>query len=630
MSVAPFPRSDDVHVLVVEDNEVDARIVETVLRHASFAVRRAGRLSEALTALRSGDFDVVLCDLGLPDSDGLATVQTLMREAPAIPLVVMTGRNDESIALRAVAAGAQDYLVKGSTDASVLARSIRYAVERGRAARERQEERLASERRLRALVEHASDLIYLCDETGRFTYVSPPVTRMFGYEPAELIGCDPMELVHPDDVEYVQQRFHTPAAQTSIPILAEFRFRHKNGTWRHLEVLRANRLFDPAVRAIVGNVRDVTGRRQVQEALDQLRRRYQLILNSIYDGVQGVDLAGHITFENPAAAALLGWRPTEMFGCAAHATMHHSLPDGTPRSEAASPIHWTLADGIVRFVEDDVFWRKDGTALRVEYTVAPMVDEQGRVAGAVITFRDISKQKQLEQQLEQDARVASLGRVSASVAHEFNNLLMSVSPFAEMLRRKTLEDPTLEKPVKHVLNAVRRGQRLTDEILRYTNPAEPRITRLDVGALIRDFTEEAAGVLGDRRLEVDVPPALRVRADADQLTQVLLNLVTNARDATEPGGVVTIGAAPAASVPFLRDRLSAPERFAGVYVRDNGCGISAEAQERIFEPFFTAKKRGGTGLGLAVAHRIVAQHGGHILIESEVGAGTAFYVVLPT
>jgi signal transduction histidine kinase len=249
-----------------------------------------------------------------------------------------------------------------------------------------------------------------------------------------------------------------------------------------------------------------------------------------------------------------------------------------------------------------------------------------------MTFRDISKQKQMEHQIEQAARADSLGRVSASVAHEFNNLLMGLRPFAEFLRGKAAEDAMLDKAVKHVLNAVRRGQRLTEEILRFTNPAEPQFEQLDLLFLLLEFGEAARGILTGRRLELELPePAtLEVHADSDQLWQVLLNLLTNARDATRLGGVITIGGAPASSIPFLRDQLPEAERFAALYVRDDGFGISAEARQRIFEPFFTSRKTGGTGLGLAVAWRIVAAHGGQFLIDSEQGKGSTFYVALPS
>jgi PAS domain S-box-containing protein len=755
MSVVSLSVSALARVLLLEDADADARAVESLLRQFSFDVSRSRRLSDALTALRSDEFDVVLADLGLPDSTGLDTLEALRQHAVGLPIVVMTGHDDESTAVRAVAAGAQDYLIKGSTDAGTLARSLRYAVERGRAQaaigaiseahlrnilegaldavvsmnhdgriiqwnrsaeeifgwqraealgrplvdlivperfreahlrgvqafmengeasflgkraewtglrkdgsefpaevritaeadaggmtftafvsditerRRAEEERNASEARLRALVEHASDLIYLANPDGTLRYVSPAVKRMLDYAPEELLGRRLLDFVHPDDVEYVTRRFVAPTAQGPIPVLAEFRFRHKDGSWRHLEVLRVNRLSDPAVSAIVGNVRDVTARRQAQQALDGLRRRYELILNSITDGVHGVDLAGNIVFENPAAAAMLGWPPGALIGRSAHQTVQPLRVDGSARPEAECPLDWTLADGGVRSSDDDVFWRRDGKEIRVAFTTAPMLDEQGRIAGAVVTFRDVSKQKQMEQQIEQAARVESLGRVSASVAHEFNNLLMGIRPFADMLNRKAAEDPALAKPVRQMLNVVRRGQRLTDEILRFTNPGEPRMLRLDLAALLRDFGDEARGILGDRRMEMELPEALVVRADVDQISQVMLNLVTNARDATKPDDVVTIGAARASSMAFLHEQLPAPERYAALYVRDTGCGIDAEAKARLFEPFFTTRKRGGTGLGLAIAWRIAAAHGGRILVDSEAGRGAAFYLVLP-
>jgi PAS domain S-box-containing protein len=753
MSVTTFPVPSPTRVLLLEDADADARVVESVLREFPFEVRRAASLAEALAALRCEDFDVVLADLNLPDSAGLATLEVLRALADAVPIVVMTGHDDESTAVRAVAAGAQDYLIKGGTDAATLVRSLRYAVERGhvrdairisethlrnilegaldavvsmnqdglilqwnRAAeeifgwpraevlgmplvelivperfralhqqgvqtfletgdapflgkraewialrrdgsefpaevritaeaepsgmtftafisditerRQAEEERNASEARLRALIEHTSDLIYLAASDGTLRYVSPAVKRMLGYTPEELLGRRLLELVHPDDVEYATQRFRTPTAHSSIPVFAEFRLRHKDGTWRNLEVLRVNRLFDAAVRAIVGNIRDVTGQRQAQQALDGLRRRYELILNSITDGVHGVDLAGNIVFENPAAAAMLGWPPGALIGRSVHQTIQPLRADGSPRPDAECPVHWTLADGGVRSSDQDVFWRRDGKELRVEFTTAPMLDEQGRIAGAVVTFRDVSTQKQLEQQLEQAARVESLGRVSASVAHEFNNLLMGLEPFAEILHRRAQDDAALEKPVRHILNVVRRGQRLTDEILRFTHPPEPRTEPVDLAALLREFSDEARGILTERRLELEVPATLTVRADSDQLSQVLLNLVMNARNATDPGGTVTLGAAPASSIPFLREHLPAPEEFAALYVRDDGCGITPEIQERMFEPFFTTRKHGGTGLGLPIAWRIAAAHGGRILIESGAGRGTAFYVLV--
>ncbi|HEX9986127.1 MAG TPA: ATP-binding protein [Thermoanaerobaculia bacterium] len=511
MSVTTYPASDAVRVLVVEDSEVDARVLETVLQRSGFTAHRATSLRGAVTALRSGDFDVILSDLGLPDSDGLDTVDALLRHAVSLPIVVMTGRDDEETALRAVAAGAQDYLVKGSTNARDLARSIRYAVERGRTMREIS----SSEARLRTILDAALDAVVSMNHDGLIVLWNRSAEELFGWRRSEVLG--------------------RPLAEVIVPL----RFRHAHER-------------------------------------------------------------GRCAFLDSGDSSFVGKR-----------------------------VEW-------------VALRRDGSEFPVEVRITADADRVGMTFTAFIS--DITARRRaeeeratsemrfrtLEHQLEQGARVASLGRVSASVAHEFNNLLMSVSPFAELLWKRGQEDPALEKPANHVLNAVRRGQRLTDELLRFTHPPEPRIVTLDLAAAIADLADEARGLLAERRLEVELPTALTARVDPDQLVQVLLNLVTNARDATETGGTVTIGAAPAAELPFLLQTFPAPGDFAAIYVRDDGCGISAEAKQRIFEPFFTAsRKRRGTGLGLAVAYRIVDQHGGHILLESEPGEGSTFYVMVP-
>ncbi|MFL6246490.1 MAG: PAS domain S-box protein [Thermoanaerobaculia bacterium] len=745
--------NDPVNVLLLEDSDVDAHLLDAVLRRFGFVVERVSRLTEALALLRSESFDLILSDLGLPDSSGLATLDALLQQRNAIPIVVITGRDDEATALRAVAAGAQDYLVKGSTDANALVRAVRYAVERGKASEEisrsearlrtllegaldavvtirgdgrivrwnrsaeeifgwprpealgelmhelivperfrdqhrrgveqflananvpllgrrfewtalrrdgtefpvevrmsaetdgsetmltafvaditerrrAEEARRAADAKFRALIEHASDAVFLFDEDRRFSYASPAVLRMLGYEPAELAGRQLMEFIHPDDLGYVRERFEPPHAQSSLPLLAEFRFRHRSGSWRYLEMLRSNHLDNPDVRAIIANVRDVTGRRETQQALDELRRRDELILNSICDGVHGIDLAGNIVFENPAAAKMLGWRAAELIGRPAHTTIHYARADGTPRSERDCPMHWTLADGSVRSSTDDVFWRKDGTPIRVEYVSAPMLDEQGRIAGAVVTFRDMTRQRHMEQQIEQASRVASLGRVSASVAHEFNNLLMGMWPFAEILRSRSAGDESLAKPIQHIFNVIRRGQRLTDEILRFTRPPEPVVGPIDAASWLPAVAHEARGLLDGRMLDVELPDELHLHADADQLSQVMLNLITNARDATLPGDTIVIGAARASEIPFLQQQLGGCERMAALYVRDTGCGIPPQSLEQIFEPLFTTKKT-GNGLGLAVAFQIMKQHEGQILIDTEVGVGSTFYLVLP-
>jgi signal transduction histidine kinase len=280
-------------------------------------------------------------------------------------------------------------------------------------------------------------------------------------------------------------------------------------------------------------------------------------------------------------------------------------------------------------MSDDVFWRRDGTSFAVDYVAAPKLDAAGRKMGAVVAFRDITKQKEMQRQVDQAVRVSSLGRAAASIAHEFNNVLMGIQPFAEILSRKFSDDPVLQKPLKHILDGVKRGRTVSHQILRFASPAEPRLASLDLGEWVRNFSEEARPMIRDRKLEVATTESLIVHADSEQLSQVLTNLIRNASDASPAGAIITIGAARAATISFLRERLLEPHRFAAVFVRDHGEGIPSEALDRIFEPLYTTKKYGGTGLGLAVVHQIIADHGGEVLVESSPGSGSTFYIALP-
>jgi len=612
-------------VLLVEDSDSEALALQKLLEATQWSVHRVSTLREAIDAVRERPVEMILLDLGLPDSDAPTTLVRLREATRAIPIVVLTGLADDDAAISAVSAGAQDFLVKGAVDGATLMRALRHARERWDA-----EERVrASEERFRALVENSADGVTLLDVTGTVLYASPAVTRVLGWEATEIESRSVFDLVHEEEREEARQSFKEVLLGQMRQQLTHRRYLCKDGGTRLLEITRSNRLDDPAVGAIVANFRDVTDRHRADAALDALRRQYELILSSIAEGVHGVGLDGRILFANPAVERILGWEIHELIGKHAHATMHHSTREGESAPMEQCAIFRTLRDGVVRHGESDVFWRRDGSLLLVDYTVAPMRDQEQKIVGAVVTFRDVTRQKHLEEQVEQAQRVTSLGRVAASVAHEFNNVLMAVQPFAEVIRRHAEGNDTIMRPVEKIFGAVKQGQRLTSQILRFTNPAEPALDRVDLARWMTELGDEVTGLLYGRTLAFDVRQPLFARADVMQLQQVMTNMILNARDASSPESTVTIGVTRAEDVPFLAQRLPSARTFVSLFVRDEGSGIPPDVIEHIFEPLFTTKRRGGTGLGLAVAHQIVARHGGRILVDTIAGEGTTFHIVLP-
>ncbi|HEX5228886.1 MAG TPA: response regulator [Bryobacteraceae bacterium] len=258
---------DGIRVLLVEDNPGDARLIHEYARDAgvgNWQLVHVDRLAAALDRLRREPFDALLLDLSLPDAEGLETLIRAHAEAPKIPIVVLTGHDDEALAVRAVRAGAQDYLVKGRLDGDLLVRSIRYAAERGRTieALERREEHY------RSLIEYSMDLISILNLDGTIRYVSPSHERILGYPLDELVGRNVLSFIHPQDKARVQAAM--AHGNSGRPL--ECRVRHTDGSWRVLESFSRDLSHVAGVNGMVVNARDITERKHLEEQLHHSQR----------------------------------------------------------------------------------------------------------------------------------------------------------------------------------------------------------------------------------------------------------------------------------------------------------------------------------------------------------------------
>src|ERR1700734_1164642 len=258
---------DGIRVLLVQDNPGDARLFTELVCDTGagqWKLVRVGRRSAALDRLSREPFDVMLLDLSLPDADGLETVIRAHTQAPKVPIVVLTGHDDEALAVRAVRAGAQDYLVKGRLDGDLLVRSIRYASERGRAveALERREEHY------RSLIENSMDLISILNLDGTMRYVSPSHERLLGYPLEELVGKNVFSFMHAEDKPHVQGALVN--GNNGRPV--ECRVRHADGSWRVLESFSRDLSHVAGVNGMVVNARDITERKHLEEQLHHSQR----------------------------------------------------------------------------------------------------------------------------------------------------------------------------------------------------------------------------------------------------------------------------------------------------------------------------------------------------------------------
>ncbi|HIJ78695.1 MAG: PAS domain S-box protein [Desulfobulbaceae bacterium] len=379
--------------------------------------------------------------------------------------------------------------------------------------------------------------------------------------------------------------------------------------------------------------RDISLRRKAEAALESLHHRYGLLLDAAGAGIYDVDMDGNTTFANAKTAELTGFAVEEIVGHHQHDLFHHTKKDGSIFSRKDCPILQSMIYGEVCQVDDDIFWRKDGTSFAVEYVSTP-VREGGQIVGAVVVFKDISERKNLEGQLLQAQKMEAVGRLAGGVAHDFNNQLTAILGYAGIIKLKMSEDEPLRRYVEAMIAAATSASGLTRQLLTFSRKQVLEMQAVDLGALVSRVSRMIERVIGDDiQLQVQVGSTeANIMADPIQIEQIIMNLAINAKDAMPMGGTLLIEA----STMTLDSRYARshsevePGRYAMLIVADSGTGIPAGVRDKMFEPFFTTKDVGkGTGLGLAMVHGIVKQHNGHIYVYSELGKGTTFKIFFP-
>jgi PAS domain S-box-containing protein len=374
---------------------------------------------------------------------------------------------------------------------------------------------------------------------------------------------------------------------------------------------------------VCGIGRDVTEEEESRQMLQLSERHFRVIAENNPDVIVILDVYGEIRYHSPSALTALQCEPRNILG--RRLTRFVVQED---RSRLESAIVRVTGGGAAERIEVSLI-RHPAQRRSFEVIVSPLI-QRNRLEGVLVNARDVTERKLLEQQLEQANRVNSLGHLAATIAHEFNNVLMGMMPFAELLRRPETSPEMVSKSTAHILQSVHRGKRVALDVLRFTQPAEPAMECVELHHWWENFQPEVRARLANHiRLEAFIEP-VAVAADPLQLSQFFTNFITNAADAMPAGGRLTIRAEPVApGAVFAFGVIPDSGRFIHISVEDTGTGIEPALLKHVFDPLFTTKRNGGTGLGLAVTHQIVARHGGCIFVESTLGAGTTFHIFLP-
>jgi PAS domain S-box-containing protein len=660
-------------VLLVEDNLGDARLLRHLLVEGaeSFEIEHVENLSDSLGRLARGGVSLVLLDLSLPDSTGLDTFGAVQKAAPRVPIIVLSGRDDESLAIETVHAGAQDYLVKGQVDSRLLVRSMRYALERKRA-----EEALAHERDLfHTLLDNLPDRIYFKDHESRFLRISRAVIEQFKLRhPREAMGKTDFDFFTHEHAQAALED-EQQVMLTGEPMLGKIeRETLPNGTvtW----ALTSKMPLKDKQGRVIGNFgisRDITPLKVIEDQLAAERNLLRSLIDNLPDYIYVKDADCRLVLDNVAHRRFLGASsPEEVVG--------KTVEDFFPEELAAQ---YTKDDQEIIQTGHPLLNREEPVVDRMgnkrwhSTTKVPLRDNDGAIIGLVGIGRDITEQrlaaeelqtanaelatskgalekvltdlqkshedlKAAQYQLIQAEKMQSLGRLAAGVAHEVKNPLAILNMGIDYMSKNLVSpDENIAQILNDMNDALKRADSIILGLLDFSAPGALKLAPEDVSALldgsvalVRHEMSSAAIVL-NRCLATDLPPA---RVDRNKLKQAFVNVLTNAVHAVPHGGTVTVrtyarelkpGEVAHDAGSRFADRFRAGETVVVVEVEDTGPGIPRDKLGKIFDPFFTTKPAGkGTGLGLTVTKKIIELHGGIIDIGNRAEGGALVTIVL--
>ncbi len=620
-------------VLLVENNPGDARQIREMLaevRGTSFTVECSDRLTTGLKRLAAGGNDVVLLDLSLPDSHGLDTLAKIRARAPQVPIIALTGPDEEAVAVKALREGAEDCLVKGRLDSNLLVRAIRYAIERKRA----DEALRAAKEYAENLINSSLDMIVSVDKNRNVVEFNLAAEQTFGYSKAEVLGRN-IDLLYadPSDGKRIAADIREYGRFTGEVIN-----KRKNGETICAYVSAAPlRDSNGTVVGGMGISRDITEQKRAEDALRWLEKA----METMELGVTITDTDGKIVYTNPADASRHGYTVEELIGKDVNILAPRDLWKPMTLNKMNEMGSWTRKSTNIR---------KDGSTFPVQLMSDAVTNAAGETIGIVTLCEDITERKKVEAELKttqlqliQSAKFESVGQLAAGVAHEVKNPLHILMQGLVYLSKASLnpDDDNVALVLEKMNNAVKRGDRVIKGLLDFSAPSAIDLTPADLNPVVEEslllVNHELvkAHVTVVKELGESLPP---FKLDRQKMEQVFVNLFINAVHAMPAGGTLTVKTYAERLTEFgpdlgrrRTDQFRIGETLVVAEVLDTGTGIPTEKLDRLFDPFFTTKPPGqGTGLGLSVARKILELHQGTIEINNRQEGGVRVTLTFKT
>ncbi len=366
---------------------------------------------------------------------------------------------------------------------------------------------------------------------------------------------------------------------------------------------------------------------KIEKKLREREIWFSTTLKSIGDAVISTDNNGNITFMNPIAQKLTGWSIKEARGV--YIDDVFNIISSVGRHQLASPVQAVIArNSIINYSVPKILLSKDGTEISIDDSWAPIHnDDNNQLSGIVLVFRDITERKKLEEDVQKNQKIESIGLLAGGIAHDFNNRLSVILGNAQLAKLNYDKGKDISKYLDNIEKSTDQATTLTQQLLTFSKGGEPVKKVSDIKELIRETANLSLSGSNEKCVFDIVYNLYPVNVDKGQISQVINNIVLNADQAMPNGGIIYINAKNITLSDHKVQTLS-PGKYIKIEIIDSGSGMDDEIIHKIFDPYFTTKQK-GSGLGLSVAYSIVRKHGGAILVDSVLDSGSTFSVFLP-
>ncbi len=610
-----------IHILHLEDNSADAELIQEKIKAAGITcqIDRVQTGNEFEVALREGGYDIILADFRLPQYDGMSALRLTQELCPEIPFIFVSGVMGEEAVIEGLTEGATDYVLKQSLSRLTLAIPRALHEAENQRARRRFEDDL---RKLSRAVEQSASIIIITDTQGYIEYANPRFTDITGYSQEEALGQHTrfLRLDHTSPEEY-KELWETITSGKEWH--GEFQNVKKDGEiyWESASISPIKDA-DGVITHFLAVKDDITARKQAEaereKLLAQIRQQaqeVQFIVSTVPEGIFLLSQDHRVRLTNPIAEEILvllapDWRN----GRLTHLGLH-------PLEKLLAPPPKGL-------------WHELKSNGRYFEVIARSAEDSSHRQSWVFVLRDVTRERQIQNQVRSQERLAAVGQLAAGIAHDFNNTLAVIKLYSQLILHSDELSMRDQERLQTVTQQTQRAADLIQQILDFSRQSLIEKQPLDLLPFMKELDK-----LLQRALPENIQINLKVHkgefiihADPSRIQQIILNLALNARDAMPQGGKLTINLATLELEPGMTPPVSdmKPGKWVQVALSDTGTGMSSETLAHIFEPFFTTKERSkGTGLGLAQVYGIVQGHEGFIDVKTVVNQGTTFSLYFP-